>query len=115
MNAGKNLLKFLGGIEELAICYGCKGLTNGLQFIGYCDSDFAGDRESFRSIYGYVFKFAGGPISWKSKRASTVALSTLEVEIDVCIEGIREVFWIIGLFKELERPISWLIVLYSDS
>src|SRR6266566_6142354 len=115
LNAGKNLLKFLGGIEELAICYGCKGLTNGLQFIGYCDSDFVGDRESFRSIYGYVFKFAGGPISWKSKRVSTVVLSILEAETDVFIEGIREVSWIIDLFKELERPISRLIVLYSDN
>ncbi len=115
MNIGKNLLKFLNGTEELAICYGCEGLTNGLQPIGYCDSDFAGDRKSFRSIYGYVFKFAGGPISWKSKRASTVALSTLEAETDVLIEGIREVFWIIGLFKELERPISRPIVLYRDS
>ncbi len=115
MNVGKNLLKFLGGIEELVICYGREGLTSDLQFIGYCDSDFAGDREFFRSIYGYVFKFAGGPISWKSKRAITVALSTLEAETDAFTEGIREVSWIVGLFKELERPISRLIVLYSDS
>ncbi len=35
LNAGKNLLKFLGGTEKLAICYGRKGLINGLQPIGY--------------------------------------------------------------------------------
>ncbi len=115
LNVGKNLLKFLDGIEELVICYGRKGLTNGLQPIGYCDSDFAGDRKFFKSIYSYIFKFAGGPINWKSKRASTVTLSTLEAETDVFIEGIREVSWIIGLFKELKRPISRLIVLYSDN
>src|SRR6266566_3085084 len=115
LNAGKNLLKFLGGIEELAICYGCKGLTNGLQPIGYCDSDFTGDRESSKSIYGYVFKFAGGPISWKSKRASTIVLSTLEAETNALTEGIREVSWIVGLFRELKRPISRLIVFYSDN
>src|SRR6266699_3834956 len=88
LNVGKNLLKFLGGIEELAICYNCKGLTNGLQPIGYCNNDFTDDRKFFRSIYGYVFKFARGSINWKSKRASTVVLSTLEVETDVLIEGI---------------------------
>ncbi len=115
MNVDKNLLKFLGDIEELAICYGCEGLISDLQPIGYCDNDFAGDRESFRSIYGYVFKFAGGPINWKSKRAITVVLLTLEVEIDAFTEGIREVSWIAGLFKELERFISRSIVLYSDS
>ena len=63
LNASKNLLKFLGGIKELAIYYGCKSLTNGLQPIEYYNSDFARDRESFKSIYGYMFKFAGGPIN----------------------------------------------------
>src|SRR6266566_2487715 len=111
LNVDKNLLKFLGGTEELAICYNRKGLTNGLQLIRYCDNDFAGDKESSKSTYSYVFKFAGGPISWKSKRAFTIALSTLEAETDVFIEGIREVSWIIGLFRELERPISRPIVL----
>ncbi len=62
-----------------------------------------------------MFKFAGGPINWKSKRASTVALSTLEIETDVLTENIREVSWIIGFFKELEQSISRSIVLYSDS
>ena len=89
MNTGKNLLKFLNNTKELVICYGRKSLTNGLQFIKYCDSDFAGDRESFKSIYGYMFKFSGGLISWKSKRASTVALSTLETETNALIEDIR--------------------------
>src|SRR6266566_4881858 len=115
LNVGKNLLKFLGGIEELTICYGREGLINSLQPIKYYDSDFTGDKESFRLIYGYMFKFTGGPINWKSKRASTVALSTLKAETDAFIEGIREVSWIVGLFKELKRPISRLIVLYSDS
>src|SRR6266566_7337261 len=115
LNVGKNLLKFLGGIKELVICYNYKSLINGLQFIGYCNNDFVGDRESFKSTYSYIFKFAGGPISWKSKRASTVALSTLEVETDAFIKGIREVFWIIGLFKELERPIPRPIILHNDS
>ncbi len=115
MNVGKNLLKFLGGIEKLAICYSRKSLTNSLQPIEYCDSDFAGDKESSKSIYSYVFKFIGGPISWKSKRAFTVALSILKTEIDAFTEGIREVSWIISHFKELKRLISRSIVLYNDN
>ena len=91
LNAGKNLLKFLNGTEELAICYSRKSLTNGLQPIKYCDNDFIGDKESSRSIYGYIFKFAEGPINWKSKRAFTITLSTLEAETDTFIKGIREV------------------------
>jgi len=115
LNVDKNLLKFLNDIEKLAICYGRKGLTNGLQPIGYCDSDFTSDKESSRSTYGYMFKFAGGPINWKLKRAFTIALSTLEAETDVFIKGIRKVSWIISLFKELKRPISRLIIFYNDN
>ncbi len=63
LNVGKNLLKFLGSIKELTIYYGYKGLTNGLQFIRYYNSDFAGDKKSSRSTYGYMFKFTGGPIN----------------------------------------------------
>ncbi len=62
-----------------------------------------------------MFKFAGGLINWKSKKASTVVLLILEAETDVFIKGIREVFWIIDLFKELKQSISRPIVLYSDS
>ncbi len=115
LNVGKNLLKFLGDTKELAICYSRKSLTNGLQPIKYYDNNFADDKESVKSTYNYVFKFAGGPINWKSKKASTVALSTLEAETDAFTEDIREISWIIGLFKELERPISRLIVLYNDN
>ena len=86
-----------------------------MQLIGYCDSDFAGDKESSRSIYGYVFKFAGGLISWKSKRATTITLSMLEAETDALIKGIRKVSWIAGLFKELKQSISRLIIFYNDS
>ncbi len=115
LNAGKNLLKFLNGIEKLAIYYSRKGLTNGLQPIRYYNNDFTDDKESFKSIYSYMFKFAGGLINWKSKRASIIAFSTLEAETDAFTEDIRELSWIISLFKKLKRVISRLIVFYSDS
>ncbi len=91
MNVDKNLLKFLNNIEKLAIYYNHKGLTNDLQPIKYYDNDFADDRESFKSTYNYVFKFAGGPINWKSKRASIITLSTLKAETDALTKGIRKV------------------------
>ncbi len=62
-----------------------------------------------------MFKFTKGPINWKSKRTSTIILSILEVKTDIFIESIREIFWIIDLFKKLERPISRPIVLYNDN
>ncbi|KAK2075480.1 hypothetical protein P8C59_009606 [Phyllachora maydis] len=90
-------------------------INSSLVPIGFSDSDFAGDKATSKSTYGYLYKLAGGPISWKTKRATTIALSTLEAETDGLTEAIREVQWIIGLFSELYRPIDYPITLYRDN
>ncbi|KAK2067134.1 hypothetical protein P8C59_000894 [Phyllachora maydis] len=79
-------------------------INSSLVPIGFSDSDFTGDKAT-----------TSGPISWKTKRATTIALSTLEAETDGLIEAIREVQWIIGLFSELYRPIDHPITLYGDN
>ncbi|KAK2070708.1 hypothetical protein P8C59_005183 [Phyllachora maydis] len=90
-------------------------INSSLVPIGFSDSDFAGDKATSKSTYGYLYKLAGRPISWKTKRATTIALSTLEAETDGLTEAIREVQWIIGLFSKLHRPIDYPITLYRDN
>ncbi|KAK2074016.1 hypothetical protein P8C59_008253 [Phyllachora maydis] len=90
-------------------------INSSLVPIGFSDSDFAGDKATSKSTYGYLYKLAGRPISWKTKRATTIALSTLEAETDGLTEAIREVQWIIGLFSKLHRPIDHPITLYRDN
>ncbi|KAK2066183.1 hypothetical protein P8C59_000018 [Phyllachora maydis] len=90
-------------------------INSSLVPIGFSDSDFAGDKATSKSTYGYLYKLAGGPISWKTKRATTIALSTLKAETDGLTEAIRKVQWIIGLFSELHRPIDYPITLYGDN
>ncbi|KAK2071155.1 hypothetical protein P8C59_005603 [Phyllachora maydis] len=90
-------------------------INSSLVPIGFSDSDFVGDKATSKSTYGYLYKLAGGPISWKTKRATTIALSTLEAETDGLTEAICEVQWIIGLFSKLHRPIDHPITLYGDN
>ncbi|KAK2068848.1 hypothetical protein P8C59_003464 [Phyllachora maydis] len=90
-------------------------INSSLVPIGFSDSDFTGDKATSKSTYGYLYKLAGRPISWKTKRATIITLSTLEAETDGLTEAIREVQWIIGLFSELHRPIDYPITLYRDN
>ncbi|KAK2066176.1 hypothetical protein P8C59_000011 [Phyllachora maydis] len=90
-------------------------INSSLVPIGFSDSDFAGDKATSKSTYGYLYKLAGGPISWKTKRATTIALSTLKAKTNGLTEAIREVQWIIRLFSELHRPIDYPITLYRDN
>ncbi|KAK2068050.1 hypothetical protein P8C59_002722 [Phyllachora maydis] len=90
-------------------------INSSLVPIGFSESGFAGDKATSKSTYSYLYKLAGRPISWKTKRATTIALSTLEAKTDGLIEAIREVQWILGLFSKLHRPIDYPITLYRDN
>ncbi len=126
LKAAKNLLRYLSYSKDLAICYGREAIPtisttirpkppNLSRPFGYYNSDFAGDIETSKSTYGYLFILALGPITWKSKRASTIYLSTLEAETDAITEAIREVQWLKSLFSKLGRPISGPLAIYNDN
>jgi hypothetical protein len=68
---------------------------------GYSDSDWGGDRETRRSTTGYVFIYAGGAVSWKSRRQVTVAASTVEAEYMALGDATKEALWLRSLFYEL--------------
>ena len=44
------------------------------------DSDFASDKETRISVFGYIIYFCGIPIAWRSKGMKSVVLSTNEAE-----------------------------------
>jgi hypothetical protein len=49
-------------------------------FIGYSDSDHAGDIDMSKSTSGTMFFFDKCPISWQSVKHQVVALSSYEAE-----------------------------------
>lgn len=59
-----------------------------------CDADWAGDPNTRRSTTVYVFKLAGGPLSWKSRLQPTVALSSTEAEYRAITEAGQELVWL---------------------
>jgi hypothetical protein len=65
------------------------------------DSDWGSDVDKRRSTTGFVFKLAGGPISWASKVQPTVALSSTEAEYMAACSAAQEAIWIRLLLKEM--------------
>ena len=82
---------------------------------GYVDASFAGCHETRKSKSGYVLFLNGGPVSWKAKDQSIVALSSTDSEIDAAVRAIREVKGIraqlFGLNLEQRKP----TILYEDN
>jgi hypothetical protein len=51
--------------------------SGSLEIVGYSDSNFAGCLDTDRSTSGYVFKLAGGAISWSSSKPTVMISSTI--------------------------------------
>ena len=66
--AAKHVMRYLKGSTKLGIVYGKTEYKEGAGFCGYCDSDFAGDVDNRKSTSWYCFIYAGGVVSWRSKK-----------------------------------------------
>ena len=83
----------LKGTQELGLIFDGGG-KDGLELMGYVDSDWGGNREDRQSTTGYVFMLGGAAVSWKSKLQLMVAASTTEVEYMATYFSTIEVIWI---------------------
>ena len=74
------------------------------------DSDFASDKETRISVFGYIIYFCGIPIAWRSKGMKSVLLSTTEAEYMALSEVMKELKFIVQLLQtmniEVELPIT---------
>lgn len=104
----KRILRYLKATSHYGITYG----KDGKQLRAYTDSDWAGDLDDRRSCSGNVLMLSTGPISWKSKKQASVALSTMEAEYAALCEVSREIVYIrrllihMGFEKYVTSPID---------
>jgi hypothetical protein len=70
-----------------------------------------------RSTSGYVFKLAGGAISWSSSKQTVMTLSMMYAEFVTCYEAVGQTMWLkkfvpdLKVVDSIERPLK----LYCDN
>ena len=89
--AVKTILQYLKDSKKRGIIFGGQ---KRLFIEGYSDSDWANDKESRKSTSGFIFMLNGGPVSWCSKKHSTVALSSTEAEYIALTLTAKEAIWL---------------------
>ncbi|CAN6714288.1 unnamed protein product [Malus baccata var. baccata] len=100
MHLVKRILRYLKGTIHYGLQY-----TKSPDFLisAYSDSDWAADINTRRSITSYVVYIGANPISWQSKRQSTVSRSSTEAEYKALAHCAADVFWIRSLLKDLRQ------------
>ena len=93
----------------------CYRDTGTAELVGYADADWANDKETRRSVTGYVFMYAGGPITWESKTQRTVALSSTEAEYMSLSESAREATWLRLLLNDMNEKQKGSVTIYEDN
>ena len=82
---------------------------------GFSDSDWGGDRDDRKSIGAYVFMMGDGAITWKTKKQSSVALSSVEAEYMGMCQAAKEAVWITGLLEDFGITLRSPVIIYGDN
>ncbi|XP_066354523.1 secreted RxLR effector protein 161-like [Miscanthus floridulus] len=108
----KHILRYLKG----TIGYGCKyekGTELKPSFLGYSDSDFAGDVEDRKSTTGVVYFLGNRLVTWASQKQKIVALSSCEAEYVAAAAAACQGVWLSRLIVDLmgmkEAPVKLLM------
>ncbi|KAJ9519346.1 hypothetical protein QJQ45_023135 [Haematococcus lacustris] len=107
--AAKAVLSYLKGTASQGLVFGG---NDSLQ--GYCDADYAGDKDTARSTTGYVFTLHGAAISWSSRLQPTVAMSTAEAEYMAASGAVKEAVWLRKLMQDLGLPGSCVNIMCDN-
>ena len=116
LEALKRLLRYLQGTTGWGITLGGKEYTKeelGLQI--YADAAFGDDPIYRFSTGGHVVLTGGGPVYWKSKKQTLVALSSTEAEFMNLTPAGQSAIWLANILREAGYPQRKPLILFTDS
>jgi hypothetical protein len=97
----KHVLRYLRGTIGYGLRY---AYSVDMRLQGYVDSDWAGSAVDRKSTSGCCFSLGSAMVSWCSRKQTSVALSTTEVEYIAVSMAYREAVWLqkllVGLFGQ---------------
>ena len=79
------------------------------------DSDFASDKKTRISVFGYDIYFCGIPIAWRSKGMKSVVLSTTEAEYMALSEMVKELKFMVQLLQTMNITVELPIAVHVDN
>jgi len=92
-----------------------KSAPGPLKIIAYCDSNWASDKDTRRSITGSLIFVNDSLVAWKSKMQDSVSLSSSEAEYIAMSMCLMEMMFIYHLCESLQLVIELPMIIYCDN
>ncbi len=112
LTAAKRILRYLKATRDFGLYY---AVGNADALKGYCDANYAGDRDTRKSTTGYVFLWAGAPVCWASQKQAVVALSTTESEYIALAAAAQQAMWLRQVLDDVGEKLAGPIQLFEDN
>ncbi|XP_077230109.1 uncharacterized protein LOC143863304 [Tasmannia lanceolata] len=84
---------------------------------GFSDADWNTLSEDSKATIGYVFTIGGGAVSWRSKKQTIIAQSTMKSELIALTSACEEATWLKNFLSDIPvwyRPVS-AVLIHCDS
>lgn len=114
MHAVNRVFRYLSGTRDTGLLFGRQGRVDTVQLDAFSDADWASEKADRISVSGWIARVNGDPVSWQSKKQSSVALSTCESELYAECAATQELMWLRGLMRELRIP-RQVAILFGDN
>jgi hypothetical protein len=89
--------------------------TGNLQLQAFCDADWARCKNTRRSVTGHCILHGGAPISWRTKKQTTVLRSSAEAEYRSMATTCCEITWLKNILKDLKINHTQSVTLFCDN
>lgn len=110
--AVKRIFRYLKGTLNYGLLFSKEGSAD---CVGFSDADWGGDHDDRKSTSGYLFQLSGAAISWRSKKQTSVALSTAEAEYIALASAAQEALWLRQLTTDLKHEPAAATVIFEDN
>jgi hypothetical protein len=114
-NAMIRVIKYVLDTENYGLKLKPSKGKDGFYLEGVSDSEYAGDKDTRISVYGYVLYFCGAPIAWKSKAGKSVTLSSTEAEYFGASEIAKEVIFAKQVIESMGIQLAFPIKIKVDN
>jgi hypothetical protein len=111
--AVKRIIRYVAGTLDHGLYYlRCPGEAH---FVGYSDSDHAGDIDTSKSTSGTLFFLGKCLVSWQSVKQQVVALSSCQAEYITASTASTQALWLARLLGDLLGRETGAVELRVDS